>query len=417
MRVNRNVNTLSVTLLSFLVALPLGAASLPAYDPPPPAAQARPKPAWLASVAEQLLRQAQESPQAVAEQEPAEPRPDLRIVAIHVDPDPLRDDRGATLTVMLHNDSTLPAAGGIGIEIVHDRATPQPLPIRREILFLEPDGLVQVTFDVTGVELEKTPYTFFAAVDIGGVIEEFSEADNAFWERFDVCGAPGLTEEPDGFDNDCDGMVDDGLGLPMDTAAAVRLLRQMQRQADLDRVPLIHALAAVFAPFAEERSVRISRRPDEWLGNVADATPSFRAALEEDDPAARLSLRDWNGGVLESGDLISMRSQSGAWIVAEGGGGGLLVGRSEYREPERLFTIVKILAETETADMTPDERLASRQDVESASIIRSGDAVALVVATGRFVTAEEGGGRELRADREIVGGWETFTLVIEDSER
>ena len=417
MRVNRPVNTLSATLLSFLLALPLGASGPPAYEPLPAVAQARPKPAWLAQAAARLLQQIQESAQEVAEEEPAEPRPDLRIVGIDFAPDPLRDDDGATLTVMLHNDSTLPAAGGITVEVVHDRSTPQPLPIRREILFLGPDELAEVTFEVTGIELERTPYTFFAAVDVGGAIEEFSETDNRFWERVDVCGAPGLGEEPDGFDNDCNGMVDDGLSLPMDTAAAVRMLRQMQRQANLDRVPLIYGLAGIFAPFVEESRVRISRRSDAWLGNVADATPSFRAALEEDDPAALLSLLDWNGGDLVSGDLISLRDEGGAYVVAEGGGGGLLVSRTEYRESERLFTMVKILAETETADMTPDERLASRQDVESSSVIRSGDSVALIVATGRFVTAEDGGGRELSADRETVGGWETFTLVIEEPEQ
>ena len=68
------------------------------------------------------------------------------------------------------------------------------------------------------------------------------------------------------------------------------------------------------------------------MGNVADATPSFRAALEEDDPAALLSLLDWNGGDLVSGDLISLRDEGGAYVVAEGGGGGLLVSRAEYRE-------------------------------------------------------------------------------------
>jgi len=421
MRVNRPVNTLSATLLSFVLALPLGATALPTYDAPPPAAQAGPKPAWLARVAE-LLQQALEEKLAweAAEEEPADPVADLRVVGIAFDPDPLRDGGGATLTVMLHNDSTVAAAGGIGIEVVHDRPTPQPLPIRREILFLGPDGLAQVTFEVAGVELERTPYTFFAAVDTGGVVEEFSETDNTFWLRVDVCGALGLVEEPDGFDNDCNGMVDDGIGLPVDTAVAVNMLRQMQRQAELDRVPLIHGLAEVFAPLVEQSPVRISRRADAWLGNVADATPSFRAALEEEAPAARLFLLDWNGGELLSGDVISLRTQRGDFVVAEGGGGGLLVSRSEYREPERLFTIVKIIAETETADMTPDERLARRRDVESsrsASVIRSGDNVALVAATGRFVAAEEGGGRELRADRETVGGWETFTLVIEEPEQ
>jgi hypothetical protein len=358
----------------------------------------------------------QETLRAEAE-EPSEPRPDLRIVSIDADPEHLRAGESARLTVMLHNDSTLPAAGGIEIELFHDRRTQQPLPIRREILYLGPDGLTEVSFEVAGVELEQTPYTFYAMVDAGGAIDERDETDNGFWERFDVCDAPGAAERPDGYDNDCDGIVDDGLGLPPDTAAAVRMLRQMQRQASLDRIPLVVAVAGVFAPFVEEHPVRISRRADAWLGEVEGATPSFRAALSEDDPAARLTLIDWTGGELRSGDVISLRNGRGDWVVAEGGGGGPVVSRPEYREPERLFTIVRADA-PETEEMTPDERLALRRDpLFGPPPIRSGDPVSLVVWTGRFIAAEDGGGRELRADREAAGGWETFTLIIGDAEQ
>ena len=48
--------------------------------------------------------------------------------------------------------------------------------------------------------------------------------------------------------------------------------------------------------------------------------------------------------------------------------------------------------------------------------IRSGDTVVLMTSTGHFVSAERGGGGELGADRASAGGWESFTLILEDGE-
>ena len=51
----------------------------------------------------------------------------------------------------------------------------------------------------------------------------------------------------------------------------------------------------------------------------------------------------------------------------------------------------------------------------SPHLIRAGDGIALAAPNNRFLHAEGGGGGALRANRETAGGWETFTLLFDDS--
>lgn len=288
---------------------------------------------------------------------------------------------------------------------------------------MAPDGTAEVTFDVPGVALAASPYTFFAAVDPGGAVEEADEGNNSAWQRVAVCGGAEAPEVADGRDNDCDGLIDEGLGLPADPADALRLLRDAQRRARLDAVPLVYALPRPFAPAPVEHAARLVSEDGDYVGRTelpppaqtppagapppagrppaqagaVSQPPELTASLLEADPGSHLTLIDWNGGALRSGDLVGLRGAQGEPFVTPGGGGGRVVlARGAHRPRDVLFTVVKAGA-------------------AFGASIGSGDAVSLVASTGKFVAAEQGGGGPLRADRAAAGGWETFTLIIDEA--
>lgn len=367
---------------------------------------------WVAAVALAMLpgapvssQQAQQAPQA----EQVEQLPDLRIVSLEVGPRPLVDGGVVSLTLMLHNASSVVAAGNIAIQVVHDRGTPVPLPVHHEVVYMGGDALVEVTFEVPAVAMASSPYTFYAVVDVLDALRESNEFNNTAWERVEVCGDPLSAEVEDGFDNDCDGMRDEGLGLSADPDDALRLLRALQRRAQLDAAPLLYALPRPFAPAPREHPARLVSEEGDFVGRPANPgggrragrgpRPELSAAAVQTDPGSSLTLIDWNGDDLRSGDRVSFRDPHGDFIVAVAGGGGRVLTRGEYHERERLFTIVKLDASSARGDR-----------------IRSGDTIALVVSTGEFISAEQGGGGPLSANRRAAGGWETFTLILDDGE-
>jgi hypothetical protein len=332
----------------------------------------------------------------------AEALPDLRIVALDLDQRPLVDGSAASLTLMLHNASSVVAAGNIAVQVVHDRPTPAPLPSHNEVVYLGADARVEVTFEVAALAMASSPYTFYAVVDVFDALLESNESNNTAWEMVDVCGAPLSAEVQDGFDNDCDGMSDEGLGLSADPDDALRMLRALRRRARFDAVPLLYALPRPFAPAPRERLALLASEDGDFVSRPANAGGGRRgpraelsASAAETDPRSSLTLVDWNGDELRSGDMVSFRDLQGDFVVAEGGGGGRVLTSTEYHERERLFTLVKLDASGARGDR-----------------IDSGDTIALVVSTGEFISAEQGGGGPLRADRSAASGWESFTLIL-----
>jgi hypothetical protein len=340
------------------------------------------------------------------QQEPAAPRaeilPDLRIARIDVLPAPLVDGATATLRLMVHNRSAAVAAGNLVIEAVHDRRAAQPLPVQQQVLYLAADAVTEVEFQVPRVAMTASPYTFFATIDRDDAVREADESNNTAWRRVDVCGGPDRVEVADGFDNDCDGMTDEELGLPAAPETAISMLRALQRRALLDSAPLLYALPRLFAPAPVTRAVQLASEEGDFVGRplpgpgrrrTAGGDEDVIAALPQEYAGSLLQLVDQNGGALRSGDPIVLRDARGETIIASAGGGRRVLVRAPYRLQEELFTVIVPGAPPGTP-------------------IVSGDAVALVTFNGRFVTAEGGGGGLLRADRTELAGWETFTLTF-----
>ena len=114
-------------------------------------------------------------------------------------------------------------------------------------------------------------------------------------------------------------------------------------------------------------------------------------------PWETFTLIDLNGGALESGDLVNIQSVGGYFVVAEGGGGDVVNANRTAALTWETFRIEKVYG---------------------GGTIGSGDAVSLQAYNGwtggggNYVVAEGGGGDVVNANRGAVGPWETFTIHI-----
>lgn len=103
-------------------------------------------------------------------------------------------------------------------------------------------------------------------------------------------------------------------------------------------------------------------------------------------------LTDVNGGSLESGDQVYIRTgANGQLMCAENGGGGRVNANRVSVGGYELFTIHK---------------------VSGGGTIGHNDQIALQASSGHFLCAENGGGLGVVADRLGIGAWETFQLQI-----
>ena len=421
----------------FAAAVVLAAAPLGLYSPASLSARAARTHTPLRSAQAKAIQQVQV---------PA-PLPDLRIVNMEVIPEPAPDGGVMTVVLTLHNTSTSVVAGNIVIGVVHDRGFPQPLPTHHEVVYMGPDALVEVSFEVPRVSMASSPYTFYAMIDVFDAIEEADEWNNTAWQRIAVCGDPQGVEVVDGFDNDCDGLTDEGLGLPAAADDALEMLRAVRRQAALDSVPLVYATPRLPEGVARRRAVRLASEEGQFIVPPAPQSSPGRgggrggqrggrrgqpAALlvgdlsatgTEEDPAAEFTLIDWNGGDLVSGDPISLQDGDGNVVVVDVMRDGRLMTRTESHRLERLFTLIKLggpAADDAVADAAiantaaVADTAAAAAGTEPDGIIRSGDRVALVAPNGRYLQAEAGGGGPLFANRPSAAGWETFTLMLDD---
>jgi subtilisin family serine protease len=105
----------------------------------------------------------------------------------------------------------------------------------------------------------------------------------------------------------------------------------------------------------------------------------------------KYNLIDRNGGTLESGDYVNLQAYKGHFMVAEGNGGSDVNANRDAAGPWELFRIFKVGG--------------------TGSTINSGDSFALQSGNGYYVVAEGNGGGSVNCNRTAIGPWETFTLV------
>lgn len=133
-------------------------------------------------------------------------------------------------------------------------------------------------------------------------------------------------------------------------------------------------------------------------GGGGDALNANRTAIGSWET---FSLIDLNGGSLESGDLVNIRSVGGYYVVAESGGDDVVNCNRTVPLSWETFRIQKVSRGGPTG-----------------GTIGSGDAISLQAANGwsggggNYVVAEDGGGSVVNANRPAVASWETFTIII-----
>lgn len=159
--------------------------------------------------------------------------------------------------------------------------------------------------------------------------------------------------------------------------------RQGRDQIDFNLV--VHESSHVLVGLVDRYNVRAPIMGD-MIANryVAGAWETF--VIDKPDGA---------GGAIVHGDQVTLRSRAtrelpaGAYVVAVGGGGGLVNADSAAPGGPGTFTIVR------TAGAGP---------------VQPGDTIGLQCATGQYVMAVGGGGRELRADGGGLRAWETLVV-------
>lgn len=104
---------------------------------------------------------------------------------------------------------------------------------------------------------------------------------------------------------------------------------------------------------------------------------------------AKWILTDTNGGSLENGDHVYLRTAAnGQFMCAENGGGGNVNANRVSPGGWETFTIHKVGG--------------------SGTTISDNDDIALQASNGMFLCAQNGGGTYVIADRSGIGSWETF---------
>lgn len=118
------------------------------------------------------------------------------------------------------------------------------------------------------------------------------------------------------------------------------------------------------------------------------------AAWTRDGVWETFTLKDWNGGALLSGDMVTLQAHDGLYVTVEAGVGGRVFARSSLAaKPERLIL----------------------QKIGGAGPIEPGDSVTLLAArSNRYLAPEVRGQGAIRALRTVPGPAEVFRWVKPD---
>lgn len=105
------------------------------------------------------------------------------------------------------------------------------------------------------------------------------------------------------------------------------------------------------------------------------------------------TLKDWNGGAISDGDLVSLQAHDGRYLTVGAGSGARVAARALAAERSERFTLHKVLG---------------------TGPIKPGDSITLETRAGRYLGAEVGGKGAIRALRTIPGQTEVFRYVEPD---
>ena len=122
------------------------------------------------------------------------------------------------------------------------------------------------------------------------------------------------------------------------------------------------------------------------VGNGGDVL----ADRSQVSPGGRFTVEDANGGCVEPGDTVSLRTSDGFYLRARAGDGSTLDATAPRAIPWARF-------------------VAGRH--RGSGPLRGGDSLTLRARSGQYVWAEGGGGSALRADRNSPGTWGRFTIT------
>jgi hypothetical protein len=123
--------------------------------------------------------------------------------------------------------------------------------------------------------------------------------------------------------------------------------------------------------------------------NTGDHSVSAARWMRDDDWEL-FTLKDWNGGSIESGDLVSLQAHDGLYLSVQPHSGGLIYARSSSSGTPERFVIHKVGG---TGPIVP------------------GDSISLETHFGRYLGSEVGGRGAIRALRYVPGPAEVFRYV------
>ena len=129
-------------------------------------------------------------------------------------------------------------------------------------------------------------------------------------------------------------------------------------------------------------------------GRYLGAQNNGGGALTATATAARawetFALDDLNGGTLNSGDSVTIRTGGGQYLKAQNGGGSTLNATATTPQGWETFRIVK---------------------ASGSGAIKNGDAIGFQTTTGAWITAANGGGSSVAASGAALSTWEQFAIA------
>jgi hypothetical protein len=108
-------------------------------------------------------------------------------------------------------------------------------------------------------------------------------------------------------------------------------------------------------------------------------------------PWERFTVIDLNGGALNNGDIIALQAMTGQYLQAYGGGNDAMKADPWAIGPWEQFTVVDMNGGT----------------------VNQGDSIALRSFSGHYAVAEGGGGGVVNVNRTAIGPWERLTLLFQ----